>query len=173
MTSCANSAPPLRARAASEAQRRAAEREERRRAKSASFRALAPRFIAGRGGGWKTAKTAGLWKASLERWARPLSEGPLRDITRADVLDAVAGVWAARPATAPKVLRRTNAVLRFAQAIGLRAPWVDLTARSLQEAGLRALPAGGTYPHGPWQRGRRFGARWRTSLGLARSPFAF
>ncbi|MCS6855772.1 MAG: hypothetical protein NZ523_13615 [Elioraea sp.] len=59
-----------RARAASEAHRRAAGREERRRAKSKTFRALT--LIAGRASGWKTAKTTGLWKARLERWERPL-----------------------------------------------------------------------------------------------------
>lgn len=70
-----------RARAASEAHRRAAEREERRRAESKTFRALTSRSIAGRASGWKTAKTAKLWKASLERWERPL---PRREQVRVE-----------------------------------------------------------------------------------------
>jgi len=131
----------------------AAEREAEKEAEGRTFRAIALRYIATEGRGWKTAKTAVMWQGSLERWAFPtLGRMPVAEIDRAAVLRAVEPVWTTRPATGRKVLRRIGAVLRYAAAHGWRANDNPADARMLRHAGLPALPGGRKQPSLPWAR---------------------
>ncbi|MCU0983736.1 MAG: integrase arm-type DNA-binding domain-containing protein, partial [Acetobacteraceae bacterium] len=132
---------------------RDAEEAARRKAEEHTFRAIALRYIAAEGRGWKTSKTAVMWTGSLERWAFPtLGKMPVAEIDRAAVLRAVEPVWTARPATGRKVLRRIGAVLRYAAAHGWRANDNPADARMLRHAGLPALPGGRKQPSLPWAR---------------------
>lgn len=131
----------------------AAAREAEKQAEGRTFKAVALRFIEAEGRGWKTAKTAVMWKGSLERWAFPaLGKVPVAEIDRAAVLRAVEPVWTTRPATGRKVLRRIGAVLRYAAAHGWRANDNPADARMLRHAGLPALPGGRKQPSLPWAR---------------------
>lgn len=133
------------------------EREAARKAAAAAeartFRTVAAECIAAEAPGWKNARTALLWEASLARWAYPeLGDMPVAEIDRAAVLRAVGEVWRRRPATGRKVLRRVGAVLRYAAAHGWRANDNPADARMLRHAGLPALPGGKRHPSLPWAR---------------------
>lgn len=118
-----------------------------------SFRAVAELAIAAEEPGWKSARTAALWRASLTAWAYPeLGDTPVSEIDRAAVLRAVRPVWSARPATARKVLRRIGAVLRFAAAHGWRTNDSVTDMKMLRHSGLPALKGGRRQPSLPWAR---------------------
>lgn len=138
-----------------EAERRAERRtrEERREAQARTFAAVAEACIAAQAPGWKHPRTADLWRASLAAHASPvLGELPVKEIDRAAVQRAVSAVWATRPATARKVLRRIGSVLRYAAAHGWRASDNPADPRVLRLAGLPSLPAGRNHPSLPWNR---------------------
>lgn len=131
------------------------EREAQQAADAAAaaqtFKAVALAHIKAETPGWKSKRTALLWERSLERWAFPaLGATPVAEIDRAAVLRAVRGVWATRPATGRKVLRRVGAVLRFAAANGWRANDNPADVRMLRHLGLPALPGGRKQPSLPW-----------------------
>jgi len=141
------------ARRARARQAAAAERQARSEAEARTFGAVALACVAAQAPGWRNRRTAELWRASLERHAFPvLGAMPVADVDRAAVLRAVGPVWASRPATARKVLRRVGAVLRHAAAHGWRANDNPADARMLRHAGLPALPGGRKQPSLPWQR---------------------
>jgi integrase len=145
---------PLAERERQKREREAAEAERTR-----TFRAVAELCITAEAPGWKTPKTAVLWRNTLERWAFPeLGDMPVAAIDRAAVLRAMGEVWRARPATARKVLRRIGAVLRFAAARGWRANDNPADTRMLRHMGLPALPGGRNWPSLPWARVPAF---WR------------
>ena len=145
-----------------EAQRKAAAVAEAR-----TFRAVALACIEAEAPSWKNKRTALLWQNSLERWAFPaLGAMPVADIDRAAVRRAIEGVWASRPATGRKVLRRIGAVLRYAAAHGWRANDNPADVRMLRHAGLPALPGGRKQPALPWARLPAFMAALDTMPGL-------
>ncbi len=135
--------------------RRAArtEREGRREAQARTFAVVAEACIAAQAPGWKHDRTADLWRTSLGAHAFPvLGAMQVGEIDRAAVQRAVASVWATRPATARKVLRRIGSVLRYAAAHGWRANDNPADPRLLRFAGLPSLPAGRNHPSLPWSR---------------------
>lgn len=145
---------PLAERERQKREREAAEAERTR-----TFRAVAELCITAEAPGWKTPKTAVMWRNTLERWAFPeLGDMPVAAIDRAAVLRAMGEVWRARPATARKVLRRIGAVLRFAAARGWRANDNPADTRMLRHMGLPALPGGRNWPSLPWT---KLPAFWR------------
>ncbi|HYF06297.1 MAG TPA: integrase arm-type DNA-binding domain-containing protein, partial [Acetobacteraceae bacterium] len=127
-----------------------AQRDAEDEAKARTFRAVAAACIKAQSPGWKNRRTADLWTTSLTRHAFPeLGDMPIADVDRAAVLRAVDDVWASRPATGRKVLRRIGTVLRYAAAHGWRANDNPADARMLRHAGLPALPGGRKQPSLP------------------------
>lgn len=130
-----------------------AAREAAAEVKARTFETVALACIKAQAPGWKSRRTADIWQTSLERYAFPALGGmPVADVDRTAVLRAVSEVWATRPATGRKVLRRIGSVLRYAAAHGWRANDNPADARMLRHAGLPALPGGRKQPSLPWQR---------------------
>ena len=127
--------------------------EGRRQAQARTFAAAAEACIAAQAPGWKHARTAALWRASLAAHAFPvLGVMQVSGIDRAAVQRAVSSVWANRPTTARMVLRRISSVLRYAAAHGWRANDNPADPKLLRLAGLPSLPAGRNHPSLPWSR---------------------
>ena len=130
-----------------------AERDAKREAQARTFASVAEACIAAQAPGWKHGRTAALWRTSLAAHAFPtLGAMQVGDIDRAAVQRAVSAVWATRPASARKVLRRIGSVLRYAAAHGWRANDNPADPRLLRLAGLPSLPAGRNHPSLPWGR---------------------
>ena len=136
---------------------RLAELAARSEAEARAFRRVADVCIKSQAPGWKNKRTADLWLNSLEKYAFPdLGDMPVGDIGPKDVLRAVGTVWATRPATAKKVLRRIGTALRFAAAHGWRANDNPTDVRMLRHAGLPALQGGRKQPSLPWPKAPAF-----------------
>jgi integrase len=145
-----------------------AEREGRRQAQARTFAAVAGACIAAQAPGWRHGRTAGQWRASLAAHALPiLGDMQVHEVDRAAVQRAIAQVWAKRPATAKKVLRRIGSVLRFAAAHEWRANDNPADLRLLRLAGLPGLPAGRSHPSLPWSRVPDFLRALDTMGGMA------
>lgn len=152
------------------AEQREAERLRRRAAEAragTTFRALLEQYVASRASGWKTEKTRRLWVSSVEAWAKPLLDRPIEAISEADVRRAMTEVWGARPTTAPRILRRINAILRYGAALGLRDPWPGLAPRDLIAAGFPSLRSSTRFAALPWE---RLPAFWRALSALPPDP---
>ena len=95
---------------------------ERRRARGVpTFAELALADFEHRKGGWRSAKHARDWKATLERFVFPhLGARTVDGITTDDVFRVLSPIWHAKPATAKLVRQRIGAVLAVAVAKGLR-----------------------------------------------------
>jgi len=170
-------ADPVETRKAEAAARKAAREAEDDAAKQAqarTFRAVAEACIKRQAPGWKSSRTADLWRNSLTVHAYPeLGDMPVAQIDRAAVLRAIEGVWQSRPATGRKVLRRIGTILRYAAAHGMRANDNPADARMLRHAGLPALPGGRKQPSLPWPRVPAFMAAMDTMPGLAALALRF
>ena len=71
--------------------------------------------------GWRHPQHAQEWMSSLSRHALPdLGNMPVSDISSAEVLDALRGMWHVRPATARRVRQRISAVMDWAIAMQFR-----------------------------------------------------
>jgi integrase len=137
-------------------------------ASSRTFRAVAEKCIAAMSPGWKSRRTADLWRTSLANYAFPtLGALPVGEIDRHAVLRAIDNVWTSRPATGRKVLRRIGTVLRYAAAHGWRANDNPADARMLRHAGLPALPGSKKQPSLPWAKAPVFLKALETMPGLA------
>jgi len=157
------------ARREREAARKAAEEAEAR-----TFRRVAEACIQSQAFGWKTAKTAVMWRNSLERWAYPeIGDMPVADIDKHAVMRAISAVWRERPATARKVLRRIGTVLRYAAAHGWRASDNPADARMLRHMGLPALPGGRNLPSLLWARLPAFWAALDKVEGMGAAALRF
>ena len=75
--------------------------------------------IALRARGWKDPeRIADQWRASFRVYVSQLNDKPVNEITRADVLAAIAPSWSTKPAAAKLALQRVRIVLRWAVAAG-------------------------------------------------------
>lgn len=71
---------------------------------------------------WRNAKHAAQWRRTIEMYALPvLGRMPVAEITRHDVLRALAPIWQAKPETASRVRARIEAVMAYAIRAGYRA----------------------------------------------------
>ncbi|MBR0668287.1 integrase arm-type DNA-binding domain-containing protein [Roseomonas hellenica] len=164
---------PIAEREAAE-RRAAAEREAASTAQARTFKAVADLYIAAQVPGWKGTRTAKTWRNSLAGHAHPrLGKKPVDEIDRAAVLDAIGPVWASRPATARKVLRRIGSVLRYAAAHGWRLNDNPADPRMLRHLGLPALPGGRKYPSLPWAKVPAFVAALHAREGLGSLALEF
>ena len=124
---------------------------ERRRARGIpTFAELARADFEHRKGGWRSAKHARDWMATLERFVFPhLGDRTVDDITTDDVFRVLSPIWHAKPTTGKLVRQRIGAVLAVAVAKGLRSDNPADTVKAMlakhqavETKGHRSLPYG-------------------------------
>jgi integrase len=95
---------------------------ERARTSALSFKAAAEALIENKRPGWRNAKHAAQWAATLETYAYP-KLGPLdvKAVGTGAVLDVLRPIWTTKPETASRVRQRIEAVLDYAAAMGTRS----------------------------------------------------
>lgn len=90
-------------------------------AKAIRFSEAARRYIAAHKAGWKSAKHAAQWEATLKSYAEPvIGKISVQEIDTALVLAILEPIWNAKPETASRLRGRIEAILDWAQARGLR-----------------------------------------------------
>jgi len=102
-------------------------RAERAAAKADIVRAVetfdmaAESYIAAHSAGWKNAKSAGQWRASLATYAAPrIGNSSVADVNTEDLLAILQPIWTTKTVTATRVRGRIEAILDYAKARGLR-----------------------------------------------------
>jgi len=91
------------------------------RAAQQTFETLAAQYIHQHAQGWKNAKHAAQWAATLKTYAEPvLGRLLVRDITTAHVIKLLDPIWLTKTETATRVRSRLELVLDFGAARGLR-----------------------------------------------------
>lgn len=110
---------------AAEARRLIAEGEDpiakKQQAKPKTFREAALELIESKRPGWKNAKHAAQWTATLESYVFPkIGAVQVAKIETADVTSTLTPIWAAKPETANRVRQRIEAVIDYASALGIR-----------------------------------------------------
>jgi integrase len=102
---------------------RRAEKAEKRleAARAVSFRQCAERYIAAHRAGWKNAKHAAQWPATLATYAYPIfGDFTVQSVDVALVMQALEPIWQNKPETASRVRQRIEAVLDWAKTRGYR-----------------------------------------------------
>lgn len=85
-----------------------------------TFRDFAELVIVDLTPGWKSPKTDGQWRASLDTHAGAISKRPVSDVDTEDVLLVLKPIWNTIPETASRVRARIERVLDVAKIKGLR-----------------------------------------------------
>lgn len=118
-----------------------------------TFCAVAERLVKAQSPGWSSAKTLASWRLTLDKHAYPvLADIPIAEVTREDVLKALAEVWTAQPATARKLQRRIAGVLDYAAALGWRSTDNPAAGKVLRlTRALPRQPPERKQPSLPWQ----------------------
>ncbi|WP_428377771.1 tyrosine-type recombinase/integrase [Lichenicoccus sp.] len=87
-----------------------------------TFRKAAEACIAAKQVGWRNAKHAGQWAATLEAYVYPkIGDATVAAVTKADVLEILTPIWQAKPETATRVRGRIETVLDYAKQLDWRA----------------------------------------------------
>jgi integrase len=90
-------------------------------AKAMTFEACAERYVAAHKTGWRNAKHAAQWTATLNAYVYPsFGTLPVQTVDVGLVLRAVEPIWATKPETASRVRGRIEAILDWATARGYR-----------------------------------------------------
>ena len=90
-------------------------------AKAMSFRQAAERYIEAHRAGWKNAKHAAQWPATLEQYAYPIfGTVSVADVDQAMVLKVLEPLWAEKTETASRLRGRIELILDWAAVRGLR-----------------------------------------------------
>jgi integrase len=91
------------------------------KAKALTFKECAESFIEAQRDGWKSAKHAGQWRATLETYAYPvIGKLPVQMIDTAHVMKILDPIWKTKTETASRVRGRIEKVLDRAKALKLR-----------------------------------------------------
>ena len=86
-------------------------------AKAISFKDCAEKYVASNEAGWRNAKHAGQWRATLETYAYPiLANLPVSAVDTALVLKVIEPIWTSKPETAGRVRGRIESILNWATA---------------------------------------------------------
>lgn len=94
---------------------------ERKKTKHMTFKAAASALIESKRSGWKNAKHAAQWPATLNTYAMPkLGDLDVKVIETADVIAVLKPIWNEKPETASRLRQRIEAVLDYAAAMGVR-----------------------------------------------------
>ncbi|MBL3703376.1 DUF4102 domain-containing protein [Sulfitobacter sp. BDSS02] len=95
---------------------------KKQQAKPKTFREAAHELIDSKRPGWKNAKHAAQWTATLESYVFPkIGTVQVAKIETADVISTLTPIWAAKPETANRVRQRIEAVIDYASALGIRS----------------------------------------------------
>lgn len=86
-----------------------------------TFGACADAYVEAMQPSWRNAKHAAQWKMTLTKYAGPIRERPVKDITTQDILDVLLPLWTRTPETAERLRGRIENVLDAAKAKGLRS----------------------------------------------------
>ena len=96
----------------------AAKQEEAKLSAVPTFEALARQHIVENLHSWRNAKHRAQWSSTLAAYAFPtLGALKVNEITRRDVVDALAPIWTSKPVTARRVRQRIRAVMDRAAAL--------------------------------------------------------
>jgi integrase len=88
-------------------------------AKAITFRAAAERLIASKRHGWKNAKHASQWAATLETYAFPvIGDLPVQAVDTGLVMKILDPIWSTKTETASRVRGRIESVINSAKAYG-------------------------------------------------------
>jgi integrase len=88
-------------------------------AKAITFRAAAARFIEANRSGWKNAKHAAQWEATLKTYAYPvIGDLPVQSVDTALVMKILDPIWSTKSETASRVRGRIESVISAAKARG-------------------------------------------------------
>jgi integrase len=88
-------------------------------AKALTFKNAAQSYIEGNRAGWRNAKHAAQWEATLATYAEPIMGGiALQDIDIRLVLKVLEPIWTTKPETASRLRGRIEAILDWAKARG-------------------------------------------------------
>jgi len=100
----------------------AAKRASRAAAAAAkTFRETAEDYIAAHRAGWRSAKHAAQWPASLANYVYPvIGEIDVARVDTPDILRVLRPIWAEKPETASRIRSRLELILDAAKAAGLR-----------------------------------------------------
>lgn len=86
-----------------------------------TFKDAAERYIAAHRAGWRNAKHAAQWGATLKAYAEPIiGESSVQTIDVGLVLKLLEPIWSKKPETASRVRGRIESILDWATARGLR-----------------------------------------------------
>ncbi len=89
--------------------------------KAVTFRQEAERYIAAQEAGWRNAKHAAQWSATLETYAyEEIGNLPVSAIETGHVIKVLEPIWSTKPETASRLRGRIEAVLDAAKARGYR-----------------------------------------------------
>lgn len=92
-----------------------------KKAKATTFREAANRYIASHATGWRNAKHAAQWQATLETYAFPVLGGvSVAAVDVAMVLKVLEPIWTAKTETARRLRGRIEAILDWAAARNMR-----------------------------------------------------
>ncbi|MFK7793198.1 MAG: tyrosine-type recombinase/integrase [Devosiaceae bacterium] len=95
---------------------------KKQQAKPKTFKAAALELIQSKRPGWKSAKHAAQWAATLETYVFPkLGQVQIAKIETADVISTLSPIWSEKPETANRVRQRIEAVIDYATALGIRS----------------------------------------------------
>lgn len=86
-----------------------------------TFGACADAYVEAMQPSWRNDKHAAQWKMTLTKYAAPIRERPVNDITTQDILDVLQPLWTRTPETAERLRGRIENVLDAAKAKGLRS----------------------------------------------------
>lgn len=85
-----------------------------------TFGACADAYVDAMQASWRNAKHVAQWKMTLTKYAAPIRERPVYEITTQDILDVLKPLWSRTPETAERLRGRIENVLDAAKAKGLR-----------------------------------------------------
>lgn len=95
---------------------------KKQQAKPKTFKDAALELIESKRHGWKSAKHAAQWTATLEAYVFPkIGQVQASKIETADVISALTPIWTTKPETANRVRQRIEGVIDYASALGIRA----------------------------------------------------
>ena len=95
---------------------------KRQQSKPKTFKDAALELINSKRPGWKNAKHAGQWVATLETYVFPrIGQVQVAKVETADVIGALTPIWSTKPETANRVRQRIEAVIDYATALGIRS----------------------------------------------------
>ena len=146
-------------------------------AKALTFGDAAGRYIAAHRAGWRNAKHADQWRATLATYAFPIFGNlPVGSIDTALVTKALDPVWSTKPETASRLRGRIEAVLDWATARGYRigenpARWRGHLDKLLPSA--KQGPKGSPSPALPYHDLPAFMATLRGQDGIAARALEF